>query len=50
MAETIVTRNNFIEEVEKSDLPVLADFYADWCAPCQMILPVISEIAEEYAG
>ena len=44
-----VSKNNF-DQIKNSEKAVLLDFYADWCAPCQMILPVISEIAEEYAG
>ncbi len=47
---TVVTDQNFDEEVVKSDVPVLVDFYADWCGPCQMITPVIEELAGEYEG
>lgn len=50
MAEITITSENFEAEVLKSDIPVLVDFWATWCGPCQMIGPVISEIAEEYAG
>ena len=42
-----VTKSNFEEEVLKSDKPVLVDFWADWCGPCQMMGPVVHEIAEE---
>lgn len=42
--------NNFEQEVLKSDIPVLVDFYADWCGPCKMIAPVVEQIAAEYAG
>ena len=50
MAEITITAENFEAEVLKSEIPVLVDFWATWCGPCQMIGPVISEIAEEYAG
>lgn len=42
-----ITNQNFEEEVLKSDKPVLVDFYATWCGPCQMMSPIIDEIAEE---
>ena len=48
MSEITITKENFEEEVLKSDKPVLIDFWATWCGPCRMIAPVISEIAEEY--
>ena len=41
---------NFEEEVLKSESPVLVDFYADWCGPCQMMAPVIEQLAGEYEG
>ncbi len=50
MAEVKVTMDNFEEEVIKSELPVLVDFWAVWCGPCQMLAPTIAEIAEEYEG
>ena len=48
LIETTVTDDNFKQEVLESDLPVLVDFWADWCGPCKMIAPAISQIAEEY--
>ena len=45
-----VTSSTFTQEVMQSELPVLADFYADWCGPCQMLAPVIRQLAEEYEG
>ena len=49
MAELKITAANFENEVLRSDKPVLLDFYADWCGPCKMLSPVLSEIADEYA-
>ncbi len=45
-----VTDGNFATEVLQSDLPVLVDFYADWCGPCKMIGPVVEQLAGEYEG
>ncbi|MBR4026780.1 MAG: thioredoxin [Lachnospiraceae bacterium] len=50
MAEVILTKENFENEVLNSDIPVLVDFWATWCGPCMMLSPVIAEIAEEFAG
>ena len=47
MALLKLTRDNFETEVLNSTLPVLIDFYADWCGPCRMLGPVIDEIPEE---
>ena len=51
MAEPIeVTEANWDELVLQSDLPVLVDFWADWCGPCKMIAPSVHEMAEEFDG
>ncbi len=47
---TEVNGKTFEQEVLQSDLPVLVDFYADWCGPCRMMAPVVRQLAEEYAG
>ena len=44
------TDANFAEEVEKSEIPVLIDFWAVWCGPCRMIAPIVEELAGEYQG
>jgi thioredoxin 1 len=48
--EINVTDANFSTEVLESGVPVLVDFWAEWCGPCRMIAPAIGEIAREYAG
>ena len=50
MSEVMITEENFAAEVLESKVPVLIDFYADWCPPCKMMSPVVAKIAEEYAG
>ena len=42
--------SNFQDEVLNSELPVLVDFYADWCGPCKMMSPVVDELSREYEG
>ena len=42
--------NNFDESVIKSKVPVLVDFWAEWCGPCRMIAPTVEALAEDYAG
>lgn len=44
------TDANFQKEALESNIPVLVDFYADWCGPCKMMAPVVSELAQEYEG
>jgi thioredoxin 1 len=53
MAEEVLfhaTDGNFEPQILKSDIPAMVDFWAPWCGPCQVIAPVIEELAKEYAG
>ncbi len=45
-----LTESNFDEQVLRSDRPVLVDLWADWCAPCHAVAPIIDALAEQYAG
>lgn len=48
--EVTVTADNIEAEVLKSDIPVIVDFWAEWCVPCRMVAPVLEEIARDYDG
>ena len=46
----IFNEENFQKEVLESVVPVMVDFYADWCGPCKMVSPIVEQLAEEYTG
>jgi thioredoxin 1 len=52
MSDKIVylSDDGFENDVLKSELPILVDFWAEWCGPCKMIAPILNDVAEEYAG
>ncbi len=50
MSILVCDSNNFNEVVLESKIPVLVDFYADWCGPCKMMSPILDEISQEFEG
>ena len=50
MSAVVLTGANFENEVLKSDVPVLVDFWTSWCGPCKMLSPMVEEVAEEAQG
>lgn len=50
MSDLTFTDQNFDADVLKSDVPVVVDFWAEWCTPCRIVTPIIEELAKEYTG
>ena len=50
MSTHIITDSNFDEEIKNSHVPILVDFWAEWCGPCKQIGPALEELSDEYEG
>ncbi len=48
MSVVVLNKDNFVDEVINSSVPVLVDFWAPWCGPCRMVSPIVDEIADEH--